>query len=570
MMNYKERVLASIENAPIESESSDGEDDQFSFLNKTRAQKRVSAPKIAQFNRLVDVDNLVENDHAGPIQEYEFLRDQQTSFEIDQKSKSMSFQLPTLEKSASFSHMLQSAVIEAPTDFLHVHVENSKFVPIKETGNDRANFLTDLRLSANARKTRHLDAKKIFEASNSELKQQARQAEAEDTDSEEETAKKVMDIIRLEEGEDADWDPEDVSDEDGDFKPDEKQEEEGDHDIDMDDEGNNDMGDESEDTESSSEEDSDLENKEDVEEPETPTKSDIPMDLEDSEASPVPIVDQSSPEKEQLDAIAAIMKTKQVERRTENIQVKQKRIRNKFFDEEAEEGSDNEHHDEVIKQAGNSDEEGLVEEDLEGLIDNEQQDGAEDKILEKHLNDEMMEDHLNLKRVIGGKFRERRGIGDYLDDIGTSETKRAQLINERATTLAEIQTAGFRKVKKNGSQGEEDEDSEDENLERFKHVQDVKAMRRVVTGVTSSSLELNDESVSYLDMLEHGAINSSQGSRRLAIDRQNSSSNTLERQNSYSSSNGFKESFMGKSFVFGREEFLSKNKGNELINSATL
>jgi len=65
-------------------------------------------------------------------------------------------------------------------------------------------------------------------------------------------------------------------------------------------------------------------------------------------------------------------------------------------------------------------------------------DGAEDKILEKHLNDEMMEDHMNLKRVIGGKFRERRGIGDYLDDIGTSETKRAQLINERATTLAEI------------------------------------------------------------------------------------------------------------------------------------
>jgi len=82
----------------------------------------------------------------------------------------MSFALPALEKSSSFANMLQSAIIEAPTDFLHVHVDNSKFVPIKDTGNDRANFLTDLRYSANARKIRHLDANKIFESSNSELK----------------------------------------------------------------------------------------------------------------------------------------------------------------------------------------------------------------------------------------------------------------------------------------------------------------------------------------------------------------------------------------------------------------
>lgn len=75
---------------------------------------------------------------------------------------------------------------------------------------------------------------------------------------------------------------------------------------------------------------------------------------------------------------------------------------------------------------------------MEGLIDNEQINTADDKLAEKLLNDEMMEDHLNLKRVIGGKFRERRGIGDLFDDIGTDETKRAQLISERATTLAEI------------------------------------------------------------------------------------------------------------------------------------
>ena len=493
MMDYKAQVLQQIENAPIESES-EGEEEQFSFLSKMRASKRVSAPKIAQFNRLVDVDNLVENDNQGPIQEYEFLRDQQTTFEIEQKSKSMCFSLPTLEKSASFSNMLQSAIIEAPTDFLHVHVDNSKFVPIKETGNDRANFLTDLRYSANARKIRHMDANKIFEASNSELKQQARQADAEDgTDSEEETAKKVMDIIRLEEGEDADWDPEEVSDEDGDFKPDEKQEQEEDDDIEMDDEENKGTFDEESDTQSSSEEQSDSENKSDIEVPEETKQTEIPMDLEDSESTPTKLISEMSTEKEQVDAIAAIMSTKQVARQQETIQVKQQRYRAKFIDAEAEEGSDNELHDEIIKHATNSDEEGLVEQDLEGLIDNEQMDGAEDKILEKHLNDEMMEDHMNLKRVIGGKFRERRGIGDYLDDIGTSETKRAQLINERATTLAEIQSAGFRNVKKAGSDEDEDQDSETENLERFKHVQDVKAMRRVVTGVTSSSLDLNDE-----------------------------------------------------------------------------
>lgn len=156
MIAHKQKVLEQIENAQIEY-SSEEEEEIFSFMSKKNSSKRVSAPKMAQFNRLVDAYTLIENEEGGPIQEHEFLRDQQTTFEVEQKSKSMTFDLPRLEKSQSFSYMLQSAIIAGPTDFLHVHVENSKFVPIKETSNDRANFLTDLRYSANARKTSRLD-----------------------------------------------------------------------------------------------------------------------------------------------------------------------------------------------------------------------------------------------------------------------------------------------------------------------------------------------------------------------------------------------------------------------------
>jgi len=46
------------------------------------------------------------------------------------------------------------------------------------------------------------------------------------------------------------------------------------------------------------------------------------MDLEDSEATPTKMISEMSTEKEQVDAITAIMKTKQVARRHETLQVK--------------------------------------------------------------------------------------------------------------------------------------------------------------------------------------------------------------------------------------------------------
>jgi hypothetical protein len=86
----------------------------------------------------------------------------------------------------------------------------------------------------------------------------------------------------------------------------------------------------------------------------------------------------------------------------------QRRARkNRFIDSEAEEGSDNELHDELVKHAGYSDEEGLHEEDLEELIDNTVMEVDDDQIMNKHINDAMIEDHMNIQRVIGGKFKER-------------------------------------------------------------------------------------------------------------------------------------------------------------------
>lgn len=87
------------------------------------------------------------------------------------------------------------------------------------------------------------------------------------------------------------------------------------------------------------------------------------MDVEDEGTIVNPVdedtpVNEASPEKEQLDAIAAILSTNQVKPVR---QANQAKFKARFIDAEAEEGSDNELHDEVIKHAGHSDEEGLVE-----------------------------------------------------------------------------------------------------------------------------------------------------------------------------------------------------------------
>ncbi len=91
--------------------------------------------------------------------------------------------------------------------------------------------------------------------------------------------------------------------------------------------------------------------------------------------------------------------------------VVRKREFNPFLEDEAELGSDNEEHDDVVRRVLDDEEEGEEEldRDLPGLIDNEVQENEEDEMkrdelfYQKQQEDDKMKDEEILKLVLGEK-----------------------------------------------------------------------------------------------------------------------------------------------------------------------
>lgn len=85
---------------------------------------------------------------------------------------------------------------------------------------------------------------------------------------------------------------------------------------------------------------------------------------------------------------------------------KVKKIATSFFDNEAELGSDNEEHDDVIKKINSSDEESSDSEKIiEGLINDNEVKKNEEKQSEKYFDDMLDQDKEEIKKVIDGPQR---------------------------------------------------------------------------------------------------------------------------------------------------------------------
>ena len=107
-----------------------------------------------------------------------------------------------------------------------------------------------------------------------------------------------------------------------------------------------------------------------------------------------------------------------------------------YFDKEAELGSDNEEHDDIIKKVYHSDSDSEREEDknakdIEDLIDNEENDNFDQN--EKYFDDMLEKDHEEVLKVIEGP--KKRIVKELpkkimLDDNGLSLKVRMERMND--------------------------------------------------------------------------------------------------------------------------------------------
>jgi hypothetical protein len=194
---------------------------------KRASGRKVSAPKIAKFNRLIDDDLIDINDEeGGPVMEYEFLRDEPLQLSTSTAQKSVESLMPTLERqnSASQHELMQSAIVSGSiNDFLNVRVSNSKFVALKDNKNERAGYFEMLRLQATGRKMPNLTHNDIFEKSATDLVMAQKPGVGDASTGEDGNANTAAlsfeDMRALEEGDDEDFVPGEEEDDEKDYDP---------------------------------------------------------------------------------------------------------------------------------------------------------------------------------------------------------------------------------------------------------------------------------------------------------------------------------------------------------------
>ena len=212
---------------------------------------------------------------------------------------------------------------------------------------------------------------------------------------------------------------------------------------------------------------------------ETPSKS-----AKISPGSQIILPSDSESEQEKSSANSSFLNKKRLVRKCEKIKERKKlkKIAHYFIDNEAELGSDNEEHDDVVKKRYNnadSDEEKEFDEraeDVENLINNEETDEFLQK--EKYFEDEEERDRKEIIEVIKGPKRrivyENKGTTSIkIDEKGLSLKVRMERMNTQ--NIIDTEEEGkFRSVEENirkfrkqfrGEGGEEDENLADLKLE---------------------------------------------------------------------------------------------------------
>jgi hypothetical protein len=186
------------------------------------------------------------------------------------------------------------------------------------------------------------------------------------------------------------------------------------------------------------------------------------------------------------DNLFAFSKLKKLKKKSEIIKEKQnaKKISLGFLDVEAELGSDNEEHDDIVKKITDSDKEDDEQEEyLKDLINDDKLEEETDLLQKKYFDDMLERDRAEVKRVISGPQVEKKTTGN----------KRNRTENEEDDELTiEMRMKKFK--------SEEDEDSKDPQFHLKNLYKNFKSLEKKISENTDENH--NDELIEMQQSIE--------------------------------------------------------------------
>lgn len=478
------------------SEASDSE--EASLPKKKKSARKAQAPAMPKFNRLLSGNSALSTCPDTEIAETEFLRN--APLQLPQRPRAalgLDSLLAKLNRSDSGDSPLLKSLLTANDDLqLEASGTVGRLHVRRETCDPRTQLLQTLKQNAADRKTQHYSTEQLLQKSVTELEVKKTNAE-EDADSdylpdhqeEEEEAQRLQWAIDLEEGvkptesdteEESDAPAEEVAEE----QPAEEQPTEEQSAAEQPTEEQQESAQEEEEAESS-----DTESSTSQEDTESNADS-LPADIKDlGEPSTEPQTAASSMEPQAF-----------------------RPKRNRFFEEEAELGSDNEAHDDIARLGSDMD---CSEDDAElpELIDNADVEEGETAL--KLAKDQMLRDHKELRQVINGEFRKRKNVTDYLEGDVTS--KRQKMLEETQGEEELLPWQGG-----NGRERMAEEGLDEEDASRLQLLQENSRLKLFRRDWDRQTAIMDEESQHYLSLMRAPSFASSTRSLLPESDKSNS------------------------------------------------
>ena len=552
--------IKEIEGNQEEQETSEEESNQESpSLPKKRKQsyKKVNAIRLKTFNKLVDIkeDSFIDGATV------EIRSDEEIAITSKPKSLNISFLNKIKQTQGNkMSFLLARGILTDNSQHESLEISAPKniegFTTKRITLNPRELLRESLKSEINQRKTTHLNSDTIFSKTISDLPGRfAKKAEEDEEsdyvpeDNEASEALEMEKIIKLEEGSESSSSDESSSNSDSlsDNKPAEEPQSPNSLDLKS---VENDAK-----TAENTEKDTEMQ-------PVDPTGP-VDMDLDPSEHSSSDSADSNlsssneEEEEEELEISELPQKKTQnpglsLQSTTENSPALQAVFNSKvkvskFMENEAEVGSDHEEHDDLVRNCKDSEDEDREDDDkdLEELFDRNQVDDDEENRFDKHLKQTILEDELQISKVINAEFRRQRKDIDFVDGPSNILSKKQKLLEDKKSLLAMRENNAFSKDLAEQLDPEEMDDEEFDKFRVLRGSQELKFIRnQFVTKVV-----LDEQSLSYLSLItkpENTVSNKS-----LLSDSDKSNSVRVFKTTSNLSSN--------RSFVFSKDKDKAKS-----------
>lgn len=463
--------------SPLPASSSEASDSEDAPLpKKKKSARKAQAPALPKFNRLLSGNSALSTSLDTEIAETEYLRS--APLQLPQRPRAalgLDSLLAKLNRSDSGDSPLIKSLLTA-NDVLQLEASGSvgRLQMRRETCNPRTQLLQTLKQNAADRKTQHYSTEQLLQKSVSELEVKKANAE-EDADSdylpehqeEEEEAQRLQWAIDLEEG----------------VKPAESDTEE-----------------EPEESDAPVDAPALEQPAEEQPVPESPQEEEEEAESSDTESSSSQDDTESSAESLPADTKDAGEPSSEPQTAASSIEPQSTRPkRNRFIEEEAELGSDNEAHDDLARLGSDMD---CSEDDAElpELIDNADVEEGETAL--KLTNDQMMRDHKELRQVINGEFRKRKNVTDYLEGDVTS--KKQRLLED---TQGEEEMLPWQ-----GNEGRErmvEEGLDEEDASRLQLLHENSRLKLFRRDLDRNAAILDEESQHYLSLMRAPSFSSS-------------------------------------------------------------